>query len=141
MYESDVSRVVRRGRPRKCWLDGVKEVLARKGLNIQEAKVSMQDRNEWCSVCMGGGGGTCRWRVSSRMYEAARWELSIPCCVHIFTGLEDLSMELRVRTSINLCTEGHFPAYNPMWSLCLPTAKKHVLMLASHMAIHPRGPS
>ena len=51
VYESDVRGVRRRGRPRKCWMDGVKEVLARKGLNIQEAKVSVQDRNEWRSIC------------------------------------------------------------------------------------------
>ena len=41
VYESDVRGVRRRGRPRKCWMVGVKEVLARKGLNIQEAKVSV----------------------------------------------------------------------------------------------------
>ena len=41
MYESDVRGFRRRGMARKCWLDGVKEVLARKGLNIQEAKVSI----------------------------------------------------------------------------------------------------
>ena len=51
VYESNVRGVRRRGRPRKCWINGVKEVLARKGLNIQEAKVSVQDRNEWCSIC------------------------------------------------------------------------------------------
>ena len=35
-------------------LDGWSEkVLARKGLNIQEAKVSVQDRNEWRSICRG----------------------------------------------------------------------------------------
>ena len=39
-------RGVRRGRPRKCRMNGVKEVLTRKDLNIQEAKVSMLDRNE-----------------------------------------------------------------------------------------------
>ena len=61
MYESNVRGVRRRGRPRKCWMDGVKEVLARKGLNIQEAKVSVQDRNEWRSICRGGGVVTCRW--------------------------------------------------------------------------------
>ena len=43
VYESDVRGVRRRGRPSKCWSDGVKEVLARKGLNIQEVKVSVQD--------------------------------------------------------------------------------------------------
>ena len=41
VYESDVRGVRRRGRARKCWLDKVKEVLARKGINIQEAKVSV----------------------------------------------------------------------------------------------------
>ena len=46
VYESDV-RGVRR---RECWSDGVTEVLARKGLNIQ---VSVQDRNEWRSICRG----------------------------------------------------------------------------------------
>ena len=51
--ESNVRGVRRRERPRKCWMDGVKEVLARKGLNIQKAKVSMQDRNEWRSICRG----------------------------------------------------------------------------------------
>ena len=34
VYESDVRGVGRRGRLRKCCSDGVKEVLARKGLNI-----------------------------------------------------------------------------------------------------------
>ena len=41
MYESYVKGVRRRGKPGKCWMDGVKEVLARKGLNIQEAKFSI----------------------------------------------------------------------------------------------------
>ena len=45
--------VRRRGRLRKYWMDGVKAMLARKGLNIQEAKVSMQDRNDWLSICRG----------------------------------------------------------------------------------------
>ena len=44
VYESDVSGVRRRGRPIKCWMDEVKEMLAKKGQNIQEAKVSVQDR-------------------------------------------------------------------------------------------------
>ena len=42
VYESNVRGVRRRGRPRKCWMDGVEEVLARKGLNIQEVK-------NWCA--------------------------------------------------------------------------------------------
>ena len=53
VYESDVKGVRRRGIPRKCWMDGIKEVLARKSLSIQEAKVSVQDRDEWHSICRG----------------------------------------------------------------------------------------
>ena len=51
VYESDVRGVRRRGGPRKCWMDGVKEVLARKGLSIQKARVSMHNRNEKHSIC------------------------------------------------------------------------------------------
>ena len=40
VHESYVKGVRRRGRPRKCWMDGVKAVIARKGLNMKEAKVS-----------------------------------------------------------------------------------------------------
>ena len=32
-------------------MDGVKEVLARKGINIQEVNVSLQNRKEWHSIC------------------------------------------------------------------------------------------
>ena len=53
LYESDVRGDRRKGRARKCWMDGVKEVLARKGLNLQEVKVRVQDRNEWHSICRG----------------------------------------------------------------------------------------
>ena len=52
-YESDMRGIRGRGRPKKCWSDGVKEVLARKGLNVQEARVSVQDRNKWRSICRG----------------------------------------------------------------------------------------
>ena len=38
VYELDVRGVRRRGRPRKYWMDGVKEMLAKKGLSIQEVK-------------------------------------------------------------------------------------------------------
>ena len=51
--DSDVRGIRQRERPRKCWMDGVKEMLARKGINIQEAKVSVQNRNEWRSICRG----------------------------------------------------------------------------------------
>ena len=53
VYDSDVRGVRGRGRPRKCWMDGVCEVLGRKGLDIQEARVCVQDRSEWRSVCRG----------------------------------------------------------------------------------------
>ena len=53
VYESDIRGTRRRGRPRKCWMDGVEETLARMNLNIHEAKVSVQDRSVWRSICRG----------------------------------------------------------------------------------------
>ena len=54
VYDSEVMGGRRRGRPRKCWIDGVKEVLERKGLSMEEARECVQDRGEWRSVCKGG---------------------------------------------------------------------------------------
>merc|ERR1712002_339685 len=45
VYDSEVRGVRRIGRPGKSWANGVNETLERKGLNIQEAKDSVQDRN------------------------------------------------------------------------------------------------
>ena len=42
MYDSDMRGVRKRGRLRKCWMDGVKEVVPRKSLSIEEAKVNVQ---------------------------------------------------------------------------------------------------
>merc|ERR1712002_1070031 len=53
VYDSEVRGVRRRGRPRKSWVNGVNETLGRKGLNIQEAKDSVQDRNGWRNICRG----------------------------------------------------------------------------------------
>ena len=53
VYESDIRGTRRRGRPRKSWLNGVREILGRKGLNIQEAKVSVHDRSAWRNICRG----------------------------------------------------------------------------------------
>ena len=53
VYESEMQGPRCRGRPRKGWMDGVKEVLSKRGLNIQEAKECVQDRREWRSVCRG----------------------------------------------------------------------------------------
>ena len=53
VYESHVRGTRRRGRPRKCWMNGVNELLERKGMSIQEAKVSVQDRSAWRSICRG----------------------------------------------------------------------------------------
>merc|ERR1712002_562519 len=54
VYDSEVRGARRRGRPRKSWMNGVNETLVRKGLNIQEARDSVQDRNGWRSICRGG---------------------------------------------------------------------------------------
>ena len=40
-----------RGRPHKRWMYGVKEVLCKRDLTLQEAKECVQDRREWRSVC------------------------------------------------------------------------------------------
>merc|ERR1712002_564159 len=53
VYDSEVRDVRRIKRPRKSWMNGVNETLKRKGLNIQEAKDSVQDRNGWRSICRG----------------------------------------------------------------------------------------
>merc|ERR1712002_1141048 len=53
VYDSEVRGLRRRGRPRKSWMNSVNETLGRKGLNIQEAKDSVQDRNGWRSICRG----------------------------------------------------------------------------------------
>merc|ERR1712002_1140838 len=53
VYDSEVRGVRRRGRPKKSWMNGVNETFERKGLNIQEVKDSMQDRNGWRSICQG----------------------------------------------------------------------------------------
>ena len=39
VHKSNVRGIRRRRTPRKCWMDGVKKTLERKGLNIEEAKV------------------------------------------------------------------------------------------------------
>ena len=54
VYDSEVRGVRRRGRPRKGWMDGLKETLERRGLNIQEARDCVQDRSEWRRVCRRG---------------------------------------------------------------------------------------
>merc|ERR1712105_304859 len=51
VYDSDARGMRGKGRPRKCWIDGTKEVMRRKGLDIQEARVCVQVRNEWRSIC------------------------------------------------------------------------------------------
>ena len=53
VYDSEVRGVRRRGRPRKSWMDGLKETLERRGLNIHEARDCVQDRSEWRRVCRG----------------------------------------------------------------------------------------
>merc|ERR1712002_284618 len=53
VYDSEVRVARRRGRPRKSRMNGMNETLVRKGLNIQEARDSVQERNGWRSICRG----------------------------------------------------------------------------------------
>ena len=53
VYESSVHGTRRRGRPRKCWMDGVVNVLNERGLNIETARQCVNERREWRSVSRG----------------------------------------------------------------------------------------
>ena len=53
VYESEMQGPICRGRPCKGWIDGVKEVLSKRSLNIQKAEECIKDWQEWCSVCQG----------------------------------------------------------------------------------------
>ena len=59
VYDSEVRGVRRRGGQKKLY-EWVKETLERKGLNIQEVKVSIQNRSGWRSICQRGC-LTSRW--------------------------------------------------------------------------------
>ena len=54
VYQSDVMGVRRRGRPRRGWMDGVIDILGKKGLSIEEARECVQDRCGWHNICKGG---------------------------------------------------------------------------------------
>ena len=61
-------------------------MIARKGLNIQEAKVSVQDRNEWCSICKGGV--TCCWSVyAGCMKQAGGWLWKLCSLLEVLLGI------------------------------------------------------
>ena len=75
MYDSVVRGVRGRGRPRKCWLNGVQEVLTKKGLDIQEARVCVQDRCEWRRICRG-----IDVLLVSIRYSDMKWFLSSGSC-------------------------------------------------------------
>ena len=54
VYESEAEGNRGRGRPRKGWLEGVREVLGSRGLSVEEARVRVHDRKGWRSMCRGG---------------------------------------------------------------------------------------
>ena len=56
------------GRPRKRWIDTVKECLKKSGLNIRQARRMTQDRNEWRGFVKGNAWGVAR-RIAIRVYE------------------------------------------------------------------------
>ena len=53
VYQLDVMRARRRGRPRRGWMDGVIDILGRKSLSIEEARECVQDRCDWRNICKG----------------------------------------------------------------------------------------
>ena len=48
------------GRPRKRWIDTVKECLKKRGLYIRQAKRMVQDRSEWWRFVKGNAWGVAR---------------------------------------------------------------------------------
>ena len=51
------------GRPRKRWLDTMKEGLKKRGLDIRQARRMMQDRSEWGGFVRGNAWGVA-WRMN-----------------------------------------------------------------------------
>ena len=56
----------------------MKENLERNGLNIEEAKVSVQYRSEWRSICTGVRRAVGEF--PAQHHEAARWLAVEVCC-------------------------------------------------------------
>ena len=56
LYEASVNGVRPRGRPRKRWKDGVKDIAKEIGRSIQEFEGLAKDRTEWKKLCKGLGG-------------------------------------------------------------------------------------
>ena len=48
------------GRPRKRWIDTVKEYLKKRSLEIRQARRMVQDRSEWCGFVKGNAWGVAR---------------------------------------------------------------------------------
>ena len=53
VYESEMQGPRCRGRSGNGWMDGVKEVLCKRDLTIQEVRECIKDMQEWHSVCWG----------------------------------------------------------------------------------------
>ena len=47
---SEVRGVRTRGRPRMCWMDGVKRALDVRGLSVEQGRMIARDRNEWRKI-------------------------------------------------------------------------------------------
>ena len=52
------SRLV--GRPRKRWIDTVKDCLKERGLDVRQARRMVQDRSEWRGFARGNAWGVAR---------------------------------------------------------------------------------
>ena len=55
IYKSEVDGVRAVGRPRMRWMDGVKDILQRRNLTIQDASRLVRDRSEWRAFVHGKG--------------------------------------------------------------------------------------
>jgi len=53
VYDAEVEGDRGRGRPRRRWMDGVREALEGRGMTVEEGRVRAGDREEWAAVVYG----------------------------------------------------------------------------------------
>ena len=53
VYVGECAGILSMGRPRKRWIDTVKECLKKRGLDVRQARKMVQDRGEWWGFVRG----------------------------------------------------------------------------------------
>ena len=50
VFKSEVNCRRNRGRPKRSWMDGVKEALRKREMSVEEARMIVGDRDRWKDV-------------------------------------------------------------------------------------------